>query len=76
MSTISCTWKDCIAFATQPQLSDDGRQWACLCAVHARALAQAVDAYGAGDGVQAMLHAWGMAQGGAYAVAPTMTRRK
>lgn len=66
---ITCTWQDCPSPADHPQVSDDGRLWASLCAEHDAAIAHAADLVVQGASPETMLRAWRLAKGGAEAIA-------
>ena len=55
---MKCTWKDCPNEATEPQISEDGRQWANLCKAHKKELD---DAAKSGNAIM-VVRAWARAQ--------------
>lgn len=65
-----CTWVYCPKPGTAPQRDVNGRQWACLCAEHARQLDAACDLTTGHP--QRLLAAWINAQGGHKAAAARM----
>lgn len=64
----SCSWKDCTAAATHPQLAKDGTVWANLCTVHRDELERGL----ANPDPRTILRVWIYAQGGARPAAARM----
>lgn len=65
---VTCTWVDCKADGTKPQVGSDGSQWAKLCEEHDQKLEAAI---ATGD-VKKWMGAYIKAQGGAKAAAARM----
>ena len=55
---MNCTWKDCTAAASHPQLDGNGREWANLCCAHHAELEVALDSMDA----KKLLRAWACAK--------------
>jgi hypothetical protein len=73
---MKCTWVDCNAEATHPQVGKDGQQWSDLCDEHHAQLDKASDDFLSGaTGPQKMLSAWVKAQGGSKKATERMMRR-
>ena len=69
-----CTWVDCTATATCPQLDKGGSPWANLCDAHHVELDNAINNFAKGvtDEPKKMLSCWVKAQGGAKKAAERM----
>jgi len=66
---MTCTWVDCNAEATVPQLDNNRKPWAHLCAEHDAQINRAIE----NADVKGILSGWVKAQGGAKAAAARMT---